>query len=80
MDIPLKEVEHYGILYGKWEDKGERVMEVGSMIEKPCIEQAMESCGVKMKNGIRSVCTTYSNFFPILRIFSSYSLIYWGNF
>lgn len=69
MDIPLKEVEHYGILYGKWEDKGERVMEVGSMIEKPCIEQAMESCGVKMKNGTIHYYMVFGNYILVSEVF-----------
>lgn len=62
VDIPLEEVERYGILAGKWEDQDERLMEVDRMIEKPSREKAVESCGVKMKNGDTKYYMVFGNY------------------
>lgn len=62
VDIPLNEVERYGILSGKWEDQDERLMEVDKMIEKPSIEKAIESCGVEMKNGDTKYYMVFGNY------------------
>lgn len=62
VDIPLEEVERYGILAGKWEDQEERLMEVDKMIEKPTIEKAVEFCGVEMKNGDTKYYMVFGNY------------------
>ena len=46
IETPLKEVVHYGILYGQWEDTAETVMKVDSMVEKPTDDYAEEYLGV----------------------------------
>lgn len=40
--IPVEEAEHYGILYGQWEDKQETLMKVECMKEKPGLDYANE--------------------------------------
>lgn len=40
--IPIEETEHYGILYGQWEDKQETLLKVECMKEKPSIDYANE--------------------------------------
>ena len=62
VDIPLNEVERYGILAGKWEDREERLMEVDCMIEKPSVEKAVESFGVTMKNGDTKYFMVFGNY------------------
>lgn len=49
--IPLKEVSHYGILYGNWETNKEQFLHVEKFIEKPTMAYAEENLGVRTKEG-----------------------------
>lgn len=62
MEIPLEQVERYGILSGKWEDKEERLLEVDRMIEKPSMEVAEDHLTVAMKNGDKNYYMVFGNY------------------
>ena len=48
--IPLEDVEHYGILYGTWEDSACKLMKVQTFYEKPSYEYAKEHLGMMGRN------------------------------
>jgi len=48
-EVALKEVSRYGILCGTWEDSGETLLKVTSMVEKPDISYAEDCLRVKTK-------------------------------
>lgn len=50
-EVPIEKVHLYGILSGHWEDKGESVLTVKTMREKPAANYAMENLGVRNKDG-----------------------------
>ena len=62
MQIPLEQVMRYGILYGKWEDEEERLMEVSRMMEKPSVEEAEDYLGVSMENGDINYFMVFGNY------------------
>jgi UTP-glucose-1-phosphate uridylyltransferase len=49
--VPLKDVSHYGILSGVWEDKEESILNVSMMNEKPKASYAEEFLGVRGQDG-----------------------------
>ena len=49
--IPLKDVSHYGILYGHWDTNREKYLHVEKFVEKPTIAYAEENLGVRTKDG-----------------------------
>jgi len=61
-EIPLNQVDRYGILAGKWEDRQERYMEVNSMVEKPTVDMAKEHLGVSMENGNSVYFMVFGNY------------------
>lgn len=50
-EIPLTDVSHYGIMHGQWDTARERFLHIDSFVEKPTINYAEESLGVKDKSG-----------------------------
>lgn len=69
MQIALEQVERYGILCGKWEDKEERLMEVNCMMEKPSREVAKEYLGVSMKDGSLNYYMVFGNYILTPEVF-----------
>lgn len=50
-EIPLKDVVHYGILHGTWDNEEETVLKLDAMVEKPTVAYAKEFLGVRNRKG-----------------------------
>ena len=68
--IPLAEVSRYGILHGVWEDKGNRVLNVDTMHEKPKASYAEEFLGVRNKNGEKEYYSVFGQYILTPEVFS----------
>lgn len=68
--IPLAEVSRYGILHGVWEDKGNRVLNVDMMHEKPKASYAEEFLGVRNKNGEKEYYSVFGQYILTPEVFS----------
>ena len=67
--IPLKEVSHYGILSGTWEDKNETELNISQMNEKPKASYAEEFLGVKCKDGERKYMSVFGQYILTPEVF-----------
>ena len=68
--IPLAEVSRYGILHGVWEDKGNRVLNVDTMHEKPKASYAEEFLGVRNKSGEKEYYSVFGQYILTPEVFS----------
>ena len=68
--IPLAEVSRYGILHGVWEDKGQNVLNVDVMHEKPKASYAEEFLGVRNKNGEKEYYSVFGQYILTPEVFS----------
>lgn len=68
--IPLAEVSRYGILHGIWEDKGETVLNVTSMHEKPKASYAEEFLGVRSKQGEKQYFSVFGQYILTPEVFA----------
>ena len=68
--IPLAEVSRYGILHGIWEDKGQNVLNVDVMHEKPKASYAEEFLGVRNKNGEKEYYSVFGQYILTPEVFS----------
>ena len=68
--IPLAEVSRYGILHGRWEDKGNHVLNVDTMHEKPKASYAEEFLGVRNKNGEKEYYSVFGQYILTPEVFS----------
>ena len=68
--IPLAEVSRYGILHGVWEDKGNHVLNVDTMHEKPKASYAEEFLGVRNKNGEKEYYSVFGQYILTPEVFS----------
>ncbi len=48
--ISKKDVVHYGIMHGQWEDDGETVLKLDEIYEKPSVDYAEDYLGVRTKH------------------------------
>ena len=67
--VPLKDVSHYGILSGTWEDKNETELNISQMIEKPKASYAEEFLGVKCKDGERKYMSVFGQYILTPEVF-----------
>ena len=67
--VPLKDVSHYGILTGTWEDKNETELNISQMIEKPKASYAEEFLGVKCKDGERKYMSVFGQYILAPEVF-----------
>ena len=67
--VPLKDVSHYGILTGTWEDKNETELNISQMIEKPKASYAEEFLGVKCKDGERKYMSVFGQYILTPEVF-----------
>lgn len=67
--VPLKEVSHYGILSGTWEDKNETELNISQMNEKPKASYAEEFLGVKCKDGERKYMSVFGQYILTPEVF-----------
>ena len=68
--IPLAEVSRYGILHGVWEDKGQSILSVDSMMEKPKANYAEEFLGVRNQNGDKEYYSVFGQYILTPEVFS----------
>ena len=68
--VQLAEVSHFGIMSGVWEDKDERILNVGRLDEKPKASYAEEFLGVKGKNGEREYCSVFGQYILTPEVFA----------
>ena len=68
--VPLKDVSHYGILTGTWEDKNETELNISQMIEKPKASYAEEFLGVKCKDGERKYMSVFGQYILTPEVFN----------
>jgi UTP-glucose-1-phosphate uridylyltransferase len=68
--IPLAEVSRYGILHGVWEDKGQSVLCVSTMVEKPKASYAEEFLGVRNKDGEKEYYSVFGQYILTPEVFS----------
>ena len=62
-EIPLNDVSYYGIISGRWIDKGKRVMQMTNITEKPTSAYAEDKLGVE---GLHNEKHYYAVFGPYL--------------
>lgn len=68
-EIVLERVKHYGVLYGDFDDKQQRLMKVERMVEKPFIEYAEENLGVKDKDGNKHYYCVFGQYILTPKVF-----------
>ncbi len=68
-DVPLKDVSHYGILSGVWEDKDESVLNVSMMTEKPKASYAEEFLGVRNEDGRHHYYSVFGQYILTAEVF-----------
>lgn len=67
--IPLADVSHYGILSGTWEDKGETILSVSQMNEKPKASYAEEFLGVRGRDGEKQYMSVFGQYIITPEVF-----------
>ena len=67
-EIPIKQVVHYGVLHGVWDDN-ERFMTVDSMVEKPTDDYAKEYLGVYNSRGEQKYYATFGQYVLTSEVF-----------
>ena len=67
--IELKDVSHYGILSGTWEDKNETELNISKMTEKPKASYAEEFLGVKCKDGQKKYMSVFGQYILTPEVF-----------
>jgi len=68
--VKLAEVSHFGIMSGVWEDKDERVLNVGCLVEKPKASYAEEFLGVRGKSGDKEYCSVFGQYILTPEVFA----------
>lgn len=60
--IPLKDVSHYGIMTGYWENREETILNMTQFCEKPKISYAEENLAVIMHNGEKRYYSVFGQY------------------
>ena len=60
--VDVREVSHFGIMSGVWEDKKERLLRVTNFVEKPKSSYAEEFLGVRNSSGQREYCSVFGQY------------------
>ncbi len=67
--VALKDVSHFGIMTGVWEDKEDRVLNVTAIREKPASSYAEEFLGVRNSQGEREYCSVFGQYILTPEVF-----------
>jgi UTP-glucose-1-phosphate uridylyltransferase/galactokinase len=67
--VDVKEVSHFGIMSGVWEDKKETVLQVSALYEKPKSSYAEEFLGVRNNEGKREYCSVFGQYILTSEVF-----------
>lgn len=67
--VDVKEVSHFGIMSGVWEDKDERILNVSTLKEKPTPSFAEEFLGVRNQKGKKEYCSVFGQYILTPEVF-----------
>ena len=67
--VESKEVSHFGIMSGVWEDKDERILNVTTLKEKPTPAFAEEFLGVRNQKGKKEYCSVFGQYILTPEVF-----------
>lgn len=70
-EVPLSDVEHYGILHGQWEDDDARMLTVDVMVEKPTCDMAEEYLGVDNVRGEKKYYAVFGQYVLTPAVFAA---------
>ena len=68
--VNVKEVSHFGIMTGVWEDKRNTVLHVTSLMEKPKSSYAEEFLGVRDAEGQKEYCSVFGQYILTPEVFA----------
>jgi len=67
--VDAKDVGHFGIMSGVWEDKDERILSVSTLKEKPTPAYAEEFLGVRNQKGVKEYCSVFGQYILTPEVF-----------
>ena len=67
--VEVKDVSHFGIMSGVWEDKQETLLRVSALSEKPKSSYAEEFLGVRNSAGEREYCSVFGQYILTPEVF-----------
>ena len=67
--VDVREVGHFGIMKGVWEDKDERILNVSTLYEKPTPSYAEEFLGVRNQKGQKEYCSVFGQYILTPEVF-----------
>ena len=68
--VPVRNVSHFGIMSGVWEDKDCRQLKVTTLKEKPTAAYAEEFLGVRTKDGEKEYCSVFGQYILTPEVFA----------
>ena len=68
--VNVKEVSHFGIMSGVWEDKQETLLNVSAFVEKPKSSYAEEFLGVRNSEGEHEYCSVLGQYVLTPEVFA----------
>jgi len=68
--VPVRNVSHFGIMSGVWEDKDCRQLKVTTLKEKPTAAYAEEFLGVRNKDGEKEYCSVFGQYILTPEVFA----------
>ena len=67
--VESKDVSHFGIMTGVWEDKDERILNVSTLKEKPTPAYAEEFLSVRNQKGQKEYCSVFGQYILTPEVF-----------
>ena len=67
--VDVREVGHFGIMKGVWEDKDERILNVSTLYEKPTSAYAEEFLSVRNQKGEKEYCSVFGQYILTPEVF-----------
>ena len=68
--VPVRQVSHFGIMSGVWEDKECRQLNVTALKEKPTAAYAEEFLGVRNQDGEKEYCSVFGQYILTPEVFN----------
>ncbi len=69
--VEKRDVVHYGIMHGKWEDEEETVMKLSEICEKPSVQYAEDYLNVANKQNIESYYAVFGQYILTSDVFDA---------
>lgn len=67
--VDVREVSHFGIMTGVWEDKDDRILNVSQLCEKPTSFNAEKDLGVRNQKGEKEYCSVLGQYILTPEVF-----------